>query len=270
MRGLAPQRHGGQEGPYLGSAEERGSLREAAGGGEGHSLLQELLQLRRAGLGLRLRQAVPQPAAWGARLRRDPGHSRATRSLGSGVEGGNARVDGSILHPQHFGRILFAPGFFFCGGKAKAYLFLKSRKGSLLYCSQSWLDFSRKGGSSATIRLRWGQRVGVTRLGKASAGMWVALGMRDEPPAPPHHSPCCPSRQRGPWWSSIPPELSRRCRRAWRGRRQGGWAASVPAQTGTWSGQRVSLHQGCCSERDGGCFWHFCAAPVAAWWHKFP
>lgn len=74
VRGLAPVGHGGRQGPwpYLGSAEERGRVREAAGGGEGHSLLQELLQVRRAGLGLRLRQALPQPAAWGERLQRDP------------------------------------------------------------------------------------------------------------------------------------------------------------------------------------------------------
>lgn len=74
MRGLVPVRHGGREGPwpYLGSAEERGCVREAAGGGEGHSLLQELLQVRRAGLGLRLRQALPQPEAGGQRLQRDP------------------------------------------------------------------------------------------------------------------------------------------------------------------------------------------------------
>lgn len=117
--GLAPQQRREQGGPYLGSAEERGSVREAAGGGEGHSLLQEPLQLRRAGLGLRLRQALPQPAAWGAGLQREPCRSTPTRLLGRG----DARVDGSILHPRHFGRILIAStdpgGVFFAGGRQR-------------------------------------------------------------------------------------------------------------------------------------------------------
>lgn len=90
--------------------------------------------------------------------------------------------------------------------------------------------------------------------------------------SPEHHSPCCPSRRRGPWWSSIPPGVSRRSHRAWQGQRQGGWDASVPAQTGTWSRKmsgHVRFYYGRCSEWDGGCFWHLCAAPGAAWWHKF-
>lgn len=83
-RALAPRQRREQEGPwrYLGSAEERGRVREAAGGGEGRSLLQELLQLRRAGLGLGLCQALPQPEAWGARLQRE--QSGPTRLLGRG------------------------------------------------------------------------------------------------------------------------------------------------------------------------------------------
>lgn len=118
---------------YLGSAEERGSAREAAAGGEGHSLLQELLQLRRAGLGLRLCQGFPQPAGWGARY-------SGTRGI----------PDPLLLAPSTFR----APGGIFCGEKAKSYLFLNSRKGSWWYCPQSWCAFSRKGNSSASIRLR--------------------------------------------------------------------------------------------------------------------
>lgn len=85
-------------------------------------------------------------------LRRGERVTAAPRRSGA-APFGTLRTSGELcLHP------VLQVGL--CGGKEKAYLFLNSRKGSWWYWPQSWWAFSRKGNSSASIRLRWGQRWG--------------------------------------------------------------------------------------------------------------